>query len=610
MSFKDMLRRLGAALVAAICMVVWSGPAAAGGLQSILQDIAGEGSGAYTAGPSRYQAAGRHVFSSGGFSVRVSTSGRAPTLISVTPPNLASAGCGGVSAHFGGFSFISGAQIEQWVRTISQGAVGFVVNLAIKSLCPICEAVLSLMQRLAQAASALAIDGCRAGEALAQMATDFMGIKGGSAGTSKCGTSTASLGAATDFLSAVDGLCGSVNQAMGEVEKYKKQFLGNNPTADELAQANAELGIGNQTWNALKIMGVDSGAPETAEGNFHRLVLMSLTGAEVVAERGGAGPACTANGTTSSTGTTSGSNTTTTTTDANGNTTTSTTTAKSTATDSKDENPACYYPPIANSRTLWAVFLCGWDKGAETMMGDKMANASSSVKTYCSKLLMQVTSSLAEENNGNGTIPVPRVWNCADDYKECKQLKSVPISDLGVEIKGYYPEVMKILHSAVADVAGGKKPSNDFLKLVESTDLPIYQALNVAAVYPQSATTMLEGMGLLIAQSLASGELQAVASRLGYAGAYRGVSGKTLNINGVMKALEDMSSFAPVVLRETGETVDLHMKLYAQIADINKRIQQNVISKELLTSEKYASRLRSGPKAHVSTSAQSGEAAK
>lgn len=63
-------------------------------------------------------------------------------LLSVTPPSL-NAGCRGISAYGGSFSFINKAQFTQLLRNIASNAVGYAFKLALDTLCPTCNKIMT-----------------------------------------------------------------------------------------------------------------------------------------------------------------------------------------------------------------------------------------------------------------------------------------------------------------------------------------------------------------------------------------------------------------------------------------------------------------------------------
>ncbi|MFD3303863.1 conjugal transfer protein TraH [Alteromonas macleodii] len=110
-----------------------------------------------------YKTKSRVAATLGSFSARTPTT--RISLFNYTPPRL-SAGCGGVDAHFGGFSFVNGIDFQQLVANVGQNALGLVIHLAIKVGCEQCHSVLEQIQEWAQFAAKLSIDSCMAAKSL------------------------------------------------------------------------------------------------------------------------------------------------------------------------------------------------------------------------------------------------------------------------------------------------------------------------------------------------------------------------------------------------------------------------------------------------------------
>jgi len=142
---------------------------------------------AATIDPGVYKSKTRTSVTGGGFKTRFPTTSL--NLFSYTPPRI-SAGCNGIDAHFGGFSFINGLDFQKLVENITQNALGLVIHLAIKVGCEPCQTVLETIQEWANMAAALSIDSCMAAKSLVEGAVSASELCGMS--VSKDGTQGAS----------------------------------------------------------------------------------------------------------------------------------------------------------------------------------------------------------------------------------------------------------------------------------------------------------------------------------------------------------------------------------------------------------------------------------
>lgn len=222
--------------------------------------------------PGQYSAQARGLFTMGGASVRFPRS--RVQLFSITPPTL-SAGCGGIDAFLGGLGYISGEQFQALVRNIGQAALGYVVMLALKQLCPQCESVIAALQSAAQKAAKLMMDSCAAGEALAHWAADGLGMSGdqdteAGAVEKDCSNYATETGAGSGWFSvlgAIGGMCKGLDEAAGYLDDLQEREP---ELADKLANK-----VGNPTWRALLAMGFEpsTGLPE---------LLMTATGFSIV----------------------------------------------------------------------------------------------------------------------------------------------------------------------------------------------------------------------------------------------------------------------------------------------------------------------------------------
>lgn len=186
--------------------------------------------------PGLYKSKTRTAVSFGSYSVRAKTS--SINLFSYTPPSV-SAGCNGISAHFGGFSFITGAQIQTFIQNISQNAPGLVIQLAIKVGCEPCEAVLAIMEDLAELAAQIALDSCTAAKTL---------IAGIDSAIDLCGSMAAvagSTGLTSDAGAATERCRDEVNSYDTYLDLFKKNEDGTTPAVPKKQPCASKT---NKAW--------------------------------------------------------------------------------------------------------------------------------------------------------------------------------------------------------------------------------------------------------------------------------------------------------------------------------------------------------------------------
>jgi len=106
--------------------------------------------------------AGGH-YSAGGVYARAPI--RSYNLVTVTPPSI-SAGCGGIDAYLGGFSFINKAQFTSLLRNIGSNAQGYLFNLALQTFAPQIYSITNDLQTTIQKINAASINSCETAEML------------------------------------------------------------------------------------------------------------------------------------------------------------------------------------------------------------------------------------------------------------------------------------------------------------------------------------------------------------------------------------------------------------------------------------------------------------
>lgn len=100
-----------------------------------------------------------------GGSMYVRTPVRTINLISVTVPSV-SAGCGGIDAYLGAFSFINTDQLQAMAKGIMSNAIGYAFNLALETVCPQCKAVMNDLQDMVNKVNMNNMTTCQAAQGL------------------------------------------------------------------------------------------------------------------------------------------------------------------------------------------------------------------------------------------------------------------------------------------------------------------------------------------------------------------------------------------------------------------------------------------------------------
>lgn len=86
-------------------------------------------------------------------------------LISLTLPDI-KAGCGGIDAYLGAFSFINSDQLKAMAKQILSNAVGYAFDLALETLMPQVKSVKDFLMKLANDVNNLNVSTCQAAQGI------------------------------------------------------------------------------------------------------------------------------------------------------------------------------------------------------------------------------------------------------------------------------------------------------------------------------------------------------------------------------------------------------------------------------------------------------------
>ncbi|MFS7282031.1 conjugal transfer pilus assembly protein TraH [Serratia proteamaculans] len=86
-------------------------------------------------------------------------------MMSMQVPSL-NAGCGGIDAYLGSFSYISGAELQRFVKQIMSNAGGYAFDLALQTMVPQLKQVKDFMQKLATDMNSMNMSSCQAAQGI------------------------------------------------------------------------------------------------------------------------------------------------------------------------------------------------------------------------------------------------------------------------------------------------------------------------------------------------------------------------------------------------------------------------------------------------------------
>lgn len=579
----------------------------------------------------------RSIYSLGGG--MTSFQGKRISLLAADPPSF-SAGCSGISWHFGGFAFISVDEIRQLVEAISQASLGIAVDLAMQTLCPQCYAVMAKLRDIANQMRNAAADSCKVAQNFGAMlkSSGFFPADKAIKDCSEAKTEDNSVGSQ---LEAGFSLCGTLNAAqtaMTTVGDDINKFLNGIPTSTGKTPDKDKLdAAGNMTYQALTALGYKDG--------FIKDVLLSFLGMEIVrpeptsdctpafanlrgssktdsvpAAKNEPPPAEPAMAATWRSEAASG--------DINersdyappeGNSTSAGTPAvtvkaadDSTPPSVSDAalaaaNPAptgatkgkmvCHAPPILKGIALEELankLVCGFDPDSDAAFfsakfpGINLNNEKSgSIGMLCRKSVVNkiyATTGFQSADN-------PSLYRCDSTTAGCTQPKMQRLSDAITLASGNASTytglawmVMDALYSGVFAVMNNTPLPNETISMLNGSGYPLYRLINLAAVYPGTADELLQAYGAIISVHYAMDTLTKLAmpggnAQISLIPAKGGIDRKELNElhSKIMRMVHESGQVTDQTLRR----LDEKRALVRTIVDINKALQAEVISQGL-----------------------------
>ena len=542
-----MLRKLVIFFMAA-SLLLQAPLASARDLTAAFGNLMARGGAAATTGAGRYESAARNTFVAGGLEMRMPRQETPAQLYSFTPPSVVT-GCNGVSAFFGGFSFISGKEFEQLVKSIASGAaLGFVTMLTMKSLCPQCADVVQQLKNAAQVAARLSIDSCKLGQ---EAAKKFQGQPNDFA-TELCGATTSeNTGSSSDFLAAIGNQCNSIAGAGTALKNANPDSRGASGEAKaKTAELECKIGAGNNTWAVLggpkwKFQGTDD------EAYARKTIVMNMMGA--VLRHGDVATSCEQPG--------------------------------GTVLRPDKSQTQVFCPPQVEPGDITGAFMCGTSLEAFSDVPK-----GSAAFGYCQKFLTGLGGE-AGRGASLANVQASKIMVC-DDPALCYNLKLKTFEEAGIlKGKGFLPQVSALLQQAVEAVRQNKALTPEVLALMEAAPYPLYQAVNAAAVYPVAAADLLDSLSVLVAESASAAMLEDFLRVDGTLGG--GSCTTEAQVRRVIDTLATARTQADARKHLIASNMAAQAGMREQIRQINLAIQQQVMSGELLAQNKLASSLAS-----------------
>ena len=190
---------LAAAFAATAMLALGTAPARADVLSEMNRFW--QGAAVNTTGPTAFQGQASGHWTLGNLYLRSPV--RSEPIATVNLPSFR-AGCGGIDAFAGAFSFIDSDQLVAFARAIAQNAAGFAFELALETISPVIAETMSKLRALAQWANNRNVNSCETAQAL----VGAVWAKNDRASASICAAIGTSQGIFTDYAAARHG-CGA-----------------------------------------------------------------------------------------------------------------------------------------------------------------------------------------------------------------------------------------------------------------------------------------------------------------------------------------------------------------------------------------------------------------
>ncbi len=215
-----------------------------------------QGAAVNTTGPTAFQGQASGHWTLGNLYLRAPV--RSEQVATVNLPSFR-AGCGGIDAFAGAFSFINSDQLIAFGRAVAQNAAGFAFELALETISPVIAETMAKLRALAQWVNSQNLNSCETAQAL----VGALWSKNDRASASICASIGTSQGIFSDYAAAKHG-CGA------DGKRNSTLASASGAMADQVP-VNV-----NYAWKAIRASSFLSGDTQLAE------FAMAVTGTLIV----------------------------------------------------------------------------------------------------------------------------------------------------------------------------------------------------------------------------------------------------------------------------------------------------------------------------------------
>lgn len=153
--FKNSFRMKRTGILGMLMGIVLLPPLIASPLDTLFDAL---GANANGTAPGSYQDQAAGHYTGGGFVLRQRNTSFHPIQVSL--PHIG-AGCNGIDAYFGGFSYIKSEQMVKMLKTMGTQAPTYAIQLALKTMSPTVENLLTQLRKKLMDVNAMMLEECR-----------------------------------------------------------------------------------------------------------------------------------------------------------------------------------------------------------------------------------------------------------------------------------------------------------------------------------------------------------------------------------------------------------------------------------------------------------------
>lgn len=224
-----------------------------------------------SAGPNAFESSKRNGVAFGTFSARFSM--YTPKIVNFEPPSL-SVGCGGIDFFAGSISLVKKEELVQMGRAVAAGAAVYAFNLAVEAICPTCSQAMQAIQEKLEKFNEL-------------LSADCQDVVDGLSKVQFGKDQAASLRDNVNVYGWQNKL-GSMAETKTDSHGNWVDLLTERSNTGNSSDAPGAGILGNTIWNSFKEAGVkDWSFVAGFSKEEMQMMLMSLTGTQVVHEKGG-----------------------------------------------------------------------------------------------------------------------------------------------------------------------------------------------------------------------------------------------------------------------------------------------------------------------------------